>query len=156
MDLKKDFQAAIIIHIALVIGQILIALILVFIQSDNAAPKNDLVLVIVAVFVSVGTMFLSPLLYNKVLEERRVTAQKEDLAGKLEMYRATKILRWAMLEGGNLMLILVYFLTGNALLLPLFVVSLGMMILARPSIEDFSDAFKLSAQEESKLRKALR
>lgn len=155
MNLKTEFNTAKILHLALVAGQVIFALILIFILREEA---NDfgLFLFIPALALWFITLVLSVIFYKRILQQRIEGTKGASLSAKIEAYRSAKILQWVILEGGNLFILIVFFLTWNSLLLPFFLVSLIVLIMARPSVEDFAKAFNLNGNEESEMRKAFR
>ncbi len=153
-NIKTLFQSSTVLHLALVSGQVMIATILFFVIGISPNATDNFMLSIVTCILSVGTIFASAFIHKRKLEALDLTTM--NLEEKLTNFRSTSIIKWAMLEGGNLMVVLISWITGNTWLMILFVVSLILLFMAKPTLERFAKEFRLSREEESQLRSALR
>jgi len=75
------------------------------------------------------------------------------LAAKAEHYRASVIIRSALMEGANLFAIIAALIDVNMTYLLYFAVGLLAFVYFRPSEAEFSRAYDLSAAEQEQLRK---
>ena len=106
---KQSFKTLNLIYFALIMGQTLFALVVFFIKGEIAiedlSPFNMIVPIL-----SMSTIGLSYFLYNKM----KASGQKlEGVHAKFNHYRTSNIVRFAMLEGGNLFAIVIVLLTGS-------------------------------------------
>jgi len=73
------------------------------------------------------------------------------LMHKLNIYRAALMLYLALCEGAGLFAVIVYFLTGNKLLLAVAAIVLLAMLLKRPEKSKIFNELQLSSQEQMEL-----
>ncbi len=70
------------------------------------------------------------------------------MAEKLEHYRNLIIIRCAMVEGGNLMALILALLSGQGFFFMLFLAGLIAFVYFRPSKAEFMRDFNLTPEEE--------
>lgn len=129
----------------LLVGQIIIGLVLMY-----ATEKRKISSLMETLFSQYGMLaiaaFIWMLLISFLLYRRRLAkgVQLESLTEKLEHYRVSCIMRWAMLEFGILIVVVLAMIDGNY---PLFLVyALGVAIFAftRPGIDDFKSEYSIN------------
>jgi len=109
---QKFLRTLSIIHLALITGQILFALVTIFLNSD----KDIVIRYTNDVFVNVlPILTIAGILTGKILFKKQLIAlqSKESLKEKLTGYQSAFIVRLALLEGPCLFGIVCYLLTGN-------------------------------------------
>lgn len=144
-----------IIYFALIAGQLLMAGVILYLSSTSgieANPENLKTLRMFIPVVSLTTVAISYLLYNK---RREQGAALEDLGSKTNHYRVSNILRWAIIESGNLFALVAIFLTGSSFFFLFFALGMAVFIIYRPSIGGFVQDYSLNSKEEQTLRSAI-
>jgi len=133
----KNFN---IIYLALIMGQVSIFAIFLFLNQGKEATTgsmlNYLSATITVVCITAAFMF-----YNKHKAEAK-SINGED--NKLEHYRKTSLLRWALIEGANLVALIFFFIEGNYLYLLFFAVGMGVFFFLRPSKDLLREEYGLS------------
>lgn len=123
---KEYFTSLTVIHAALMTGPILFGLVAFYLNASGQftgdADNLEVFQIIVPIIV-VGGFIGSSLVSNSRLN---VIRQKADLRDKLGDYRATLVVKYALLEGPALFALVCYILTASYLFLGLA----GLMILA--------------------------
>ena len=138
-----------ILHLALLAGQViftLIAILLVYgkaFQSDLTEISNEL-LIAAAAFGLILTL-LGNTIYKKKIDRLRDTPI--NLYEKLDTYRATSIMRWAMIEAPVLLSIIFFLLTGNQQILAVVVVLIIFFVTTRPQLKKISEQLNISEAE---------
>ncbi len=132
----NDFQQLQIMHGALMVGAILVSIMLGFMMSGDGAVADFKGLTSrmlqIAAIVMVVEIALSFLLWQNRQSSIPIT---NDQAEKWMHYRSSCILRWACLEGGILICVVLSFLEQNPAGLSIAAVGLVFLFLARPSKE---------------------
>lgn len=108
----SKLKSLMLIHIALIIGQVIFAVIAVVLNGStviNLQPENDLFFFIIPAF-ALTSMLAGNLVFKKLLENAK-NQSSEEL--KLNGYRSAMIVRYALTEAASLFAIVVYFLQGN-------------------------------------------
>jgi hypothetical protein len=73
------------------------------------------------------------------------------LAPKLQQYAIASLVRLAIVEGGNLLILIITLLSGNLNSLLFFALGMLVFLYFRPSRENFIMSFELSAEEQRQL-----
>lgn len=152
--MQNQFKQIILIYGALMLGQVLFCLVVIFIVTSgpDPAPQEGTpfeLIVPTVIFVAIAGSFF---VYR--MRKQQGTALT-GLSNKVEHYRTTAIMRSAILEGANLLAIFITFVTNNLNFLLWFSLGLLVFLYFRPSVEQFIRDYALSGQEEQELRKAL-
>ena len=146
-----SFRQLKIIFFALAAGQIIYFLIsLVLIQEEIVIISKDfsniwgfLIPVLVVIMVAA-----SRLLYNRLINSNiKLTSESE----KLKVYQTGNILKFALIEGANLISITFYMLTGDFLYAGMFIIVLGIFFVNFPGREKFLMEFESSFPENNKV-----
>ena len=119
------------IYLALISGQILIAAIFVFIgNTENPTiTTSGSVFNYLAPIISLGTIMLAFLLRDKFKQDAKSINDEKERA---EHHRRSNLISWGLLGGGNLCMLVFFFLEGNYLYLLLFSVGMAAFIFLRP------------------------
>lgn len=140
------FKSILIIHIALLVGQVLFAAVTLNLQASNTHFKintADVFTFIVPVFAVVGFTV------SKLLNRRQLDTIQTDWTPnkKLTTYQTAMIIKLATLEGPSLFGIVVFFITGNLFFLSISGILMLYFILLTPTKEKVSDDAKLNYDE---------
>jgi len=103
-----------VLHTALLAGQVIFLVIMLFfvVQQQSAiAASLDKTLQVAALLFSFGGILAGSRIFNSKLAQMNTAA--EDTAHKAAQYRAANIVRWAMIEGPCLFVIICFFISGN-------------------------------------------
>lgn len=129
----NDIKALNILWLALIIGQLLFALVIIFIiYTGTVAPMpemKEIFFIGALVLASLGIMT-----GNRIFKSRlEIAKQQPSLAEKMNIYRAALIIKLALFEGPSLFAIIGYFLTGDIkILIPAALIVL-LFMMSRPS-----------------------
>ncbi len=145
----NDFKSLQIIYFALLIGQLGVAVFLIFATGLSGTTNSDQIFRFIVPIMLVGGIFGSYLIYNKKREEG---AALNSLEEKVFHYRTSTILRCAIMEGVVLTSLVFFFLEGGASYYLLFAaIGLAVFFTFRPTIAAFTSDYKLSRKEEEEL-----
>ena len=114
MNVKEYFKMLSIMHIALIGGQLILAVIIVFLMLNRTIEpslvENKTLFLIIAALVTVGGVFSSYVIYKKQVE---LIKKMTDLKQKFTKFKTIYILRLIFLEVPSTVAIIIYFLTGS-------------------------------------------
>ncbi|MFT4758932.1 MAG: hypothetical protein ACI9XO_001529 [Paraglaciecola sp.] len=148
---KEQFKSIQILHMALMVGMILIFVFLWFSNPIviNMNPLDGLFSLILP-FVMLAVIGGGIALYNKLKSNTNAQAT---LMQKMWEYRKISILRWSLLEGASLVSIIVFFF-GEPNISVLFAFTLGLFAFSvfRPTVDGFGEDFGLNQQERNQLQ----
>ncbi len=144
--MKETFKTLNIIYLALIGGQLAFFAVVFFVLKP--APQEDDFFQMLVPIVSIMTIVASFFIY-KMLKEK--ATEMDSLEDKVTHYRTSNIVRYALVEGGNLFAIVVFLLTGQTFLLAFFALGLIVFFFYRPSVQGFINDFEMSDGEASKL-----
>lgn len=148
----NEFKALQILHMAMLTGMTIFAVISVFLVIQGMVKVNvaafEKPLQVVALLASVGGTAAGFALFNKRLKSIQVmdTAQN-----RLGAYRAAAILRWALIEGPILLSIIFFLLTGNYAFLALAIALILVFVVVRPAKPVIVFLLQLTEQEVNEL-----
>jgi membrane protein insertase Oxa1/YidC/SpoIIIJ len=139
-----------IIHIALLIGQTIFAIVAFFINRSTTIELNNAAdpFFVVMIALAIGSFIASTILFKKNLEKAK---EQEDAKSKLAQYQSALIIRYALLEGPSLFGIVVYLLTGNLFYLMVSVIIILYFLSLRLTKDGIKDDLQLSYDEEETL-----
>ena len=143
-----QFRQLKIIFFTLATGQIIYFLIsLVLIKEELVILNKDFntVLGFIVPVLVVIMVVASKLLYNHTINSSDRKASK---AEKLNLYRTTNIIKFALLEGANLLSITFYLMTGDFLYAGMFIIVMAIFFVNSPGKEKFMAEFGLSSFEK--------
>lgn len=114
---KEYFKYNKIIFIALLTGQIVFAMVCVLLNKDkpvndtiNGNETNMLIVAIISLSLLIASFYIPRIRLEKI-------RQVEDIKRRLYDYRATLIIKFALVEGATLFAIVQYLLTGSIYIL---------------------------------------
>jgi hypothetical protein len=130
-------------------GQVLIGLILWYLMMGKA-NQSELYpgYKWIAPVAVLGCIAVSFLLGNKHREGIPALTKLDE---KLDHFRRTSIVRYALVEGGNLIAVLLAFMSSDDSLLLWFALGIAAFVLLRPSLDDFAGRYSLSDSERASL-----
>lgn len=147
LDYKHSISQIKIIYFALLIGQIIFFAVSYYLQySGSIEPEvipyfKEIVLLVVLFVVILS--YLLPFMMIKKMNTN------SSLSDKLNEFRSSFILRMALLEGSNLLLIVYYLLSGNKNALILIAFVFVIEVFHFPSKQYIIKILKLSTEEEN-------
>lgn len=147
--MKNNFKNLQIIFLGLLIGQIAFAVIANFMITDIAVSSTSVLVYLVPV-VMIVSILSGNYLFN--ISRKKVVAQQGNLEGKLKAYRQSALIRWAMMETGNLLAIVATFIEGKTFYFAMFAVGLLFFATTRPSVDDFCRQFEIPDAEKNHLK----
>jgi hypothetical protein len=134
---EKSNQLNTIIFYALFAGQALFLIAASYLLKTSGPANPDLpsafqiILPVITISAVLGAMFLPKIILGPIAE------LSDDL--KIVKYRASLIVKWALLEGANLFSIVIYLLTGSMLALGISILILILFILNKPSVDKMKE-----------------
>ena len=146
----SNLRALSVLHFSLFIGQLMfagIAAYLIYSKSIKPTLSNEEVVIMVGAGViglAVALVIAAFAGFKKKVEKTRLNA--DAITEKLKAYRASSIIRWAMLELPTLLAIIVFMLTANQMLLIVVVSLLLLFYYTKPT--SFKVAQDLGINEE--------
>jgi len=162
LSVVEQFKQIGILYYSLLAGQLSIAVLLFFFveaKSDTGQATEGAVggssMSLIVAFICVVAISTAFFVYNKRKEiGRRLSG---DITDKLAHYRASFMVRAAMIEGANLTALMFYFFVEkNIVFLVLFAIGIGAFIMIRPTVDQIAEDYQLSASEQSQLRDSLK
>ena len=147
--MKNNFKNLQIIFLGLLIGQIAFAVIANFMITDIAVSSTSVLVYLVPV-VLIVSILSGNYLFNT--SRKKVVAQQGNLEEKLKAYRQSALIRWAMMETGNLLAIVATFIEGKTFYFAMFAVGLLFFATTRPSVDDFCRQFEIPDAEKNHLK----
>ena len=147
--MKNNFKNLQIIFLGLLIGQIAFAVIANFMITDIAVSSTSVLVYLVPV-VMIVSILSGNYLFN--ISRKKVVAQQGNLEEKLKAYRQSALIRWAMMETGNLLAIVATFIEGKTFYFAMFAVGLLFFATTRPSVDDFCRQFEIPDAEKNHLK----
>lgn len=146
------FQQTRILYFALLAGQLLFFIMVVFVLNtpdvfESGWPEPPFGIIVP--LVTIGAIGAAFLVNKKRLNEG---AAAGDLEQKMAHYRSTVIVRSALLEGANILSIVLALIQPSTMFLAFFGLGIVIFLYFRPSVDEFSQYYGLSAAEQSELR----
>ena len=142
-------KTMLILHLAFFAGQVLFALLSSFLVFSNLFPpvlgKYAPELILLAALLEVIAILLARFLYRRKL--KKINATPTPLPQKLESYRAANIIRWAILEGTALLVLIMFLLTNQWLILVIVLALLFIFFTTRPTAPNIASDLQVSEQE---------
>jgi hypothetical protein len=150
MSARDTLRQLHLIFLALAIGQVLFGLLVLYMLRSGLyrAEPSGLPFDLLAPVILFGTAALAYWLNKRLSENGKV---QPGLDNKALQYRNAAIIRLAVLEGGNLFLVLAALLEGRAHFLLFFALGLLIFFYFRPSRDNFVASFELSQAEQREL-----
>ncbi|HZY39710.1 MAG TPA: hypothetical protein VFE53_23810 [Mucilaginibacter sp.] len=147
---QNFIKIAVIIHLALFMGQALFAALVLFISKQpvlNLKPGNDPLFYIAPVLVLFG-VFAGSFLFKRIVIK---LGEKPSLTEKLKSYQVAMITRYALSEGPSLFGIVCMMLTQNVYYLIIVSVNVLYFIIIRPTKFKIYNDLNLAYEEQSEM-----
>ena len=152
--MKDHFRNLNLMFAALSLGQILFLVIILYVLWGDMSKTNTLgidqqTLLMIGAAAFLGIAYAARGLGNYF--RNKAVNEKQALEQKVSTYRTSLILRWALVEGFNLFVLIIAFLQEDKTLLFLFGAGLIVFFSLKPSATAFAEAYELSLQEENQI-----
>ena len=148
-NFKGYFKILQIIHFALLGGQLIMTGVFAFIihyhltQPDNNFPTNIIYLTLLLPVLGIlGSNFLFKMFLQRIPD-------KATIKEKLTSYQTALIVRYAILEGPTLMLLVLYLLSGNKYLILAALLASAYFFMMRPTEIGLIDDLELNQEEKN-------
>ena len=147
----SNVKALSVLHFSLFIGQIMfagIAAYLIYSKNFTLVVAGKELLPVIGggvVGISVALVIAAFAMFKKKIENIRTSA--DGTAEKLSRYRATSIIRWAMLEAPTLLVVIAFLLTGQQVLLMVAAVQLMIFYYTKPTAAKVAQDLGISDEE---------
>lgn len=156
MPLSQYVPSLKIIHIALIIGQLVFAGVVILLDSNGTAGMaKDLsnIFLFLALLFTGGGIFGSRAFYKS-----RIALITPDMLfeEKLSNFRIAIITKYAILEAPSFIAIVGFLITANYLILLFAGLVIAVFVMEAPSLEKISLELKLSDEEQNQLKSSLR
>ena len=142
-------KGLLILHFALLAGQIIFVLIATLLVSFHLFPavlgKYGPELILISASIEVIAIILAKMLYKKNL--KKINQKNLTLSKKLDAYRGANITRWAILEGAALIVIVLFMLTNQYLILFIVLALLFIFFTTRPTAPNIATDLEVSEGE---------
>ncbi len=153
MGIKTTFSQINIIFLALAGGQIMFAAVVLWINNQptqREAVDTGLGLALPIVMLSaIGIAYW-------IYQQRAVQGAKlQAVSDKMAHYRISNIIRLALVEGPNLLAMVLVLIEGHMSYLIYFAGGMLAFLFFRPTVDKFINDYQLSASEQAELRSAL-
>jgi len=145
---QKHLQTLQTIHIAMLMGQVMLALALFFLRNEIIVDEQNtefastfkLVVPVIALGGLLGGFFVFKMLVSKA-------RGAGDVFAKLAMYRSAFLVRAALLEGSALLAIVAFYLTKDLLFMGVAIVLIFIFAFLRPTASGVIQDLELSGEE---------
>lgn len=120
------------IYLAFIGGQVLFAIVILFVLNDTSARHNDSnnPLLYAGAAITLATIVTAYLIYNRRM------ADFDSAEDKTAYQRSSQLMRWALIEAGNLINLVFLFTENNLYFLLPFAIGLGVFFMTRPETEN--------------------
>jgi hypothetical protein len=148
---SPEIKALSVTHLALLIGQVLLALILLFVVYNNgfsSAPlwqSNGNLFILLCAAIGVAGYLGGNIMFRKKLEQ--INGNMKPVPEKFNEYRAACINRWALLEIPVLFCIILFYVTNNSVIILLVGVFILLFLTLRPSLQKAASDMGISEVE---------
>jgi len=149
ISLSTQFFQLRLIWIALIAGQVLFLLAIVFIAQPPVADLPALPLEWIVPFLSLSTSLISEWVYRKLVGQ---AVEKPQLADRLASYRTALLIRGALLEFGGLFAMVMFLITQTTWVLAFAALPIAFMVAKVPSLANVESELSLSQSEADQLR----
>lgn len=146
-----EFKSLNIIHLALVVGCTLFFIIVNFVLRDHFnVPTFEAgdVFTIPAIILILLAVFGSPFVFMRAIS---TVAEDASLDEKMTRYRTASIIKWALIEGPCLFLIVCTLLSPSLFYIGASFILIFLLIMNRPSKEKMSMIMRLNQDEQAEL-----
>mgnify|MGYP007024035352 CR=1 FL=1 len=156
MQPKSPFAALKILHMALLGGMCLVAIVSLFLPREEFSAGLDRSAETILQTVSAGATLLCLLLGFSIFKKRLVAVHTshEKAEKRLEMYRKAIITWWAMIEAPGLLALVGFVLTSQYAFLALGLFHVALLAIFMPRKMNIVLLLKLTAAEVQRLEKS--
>jgi hypothetical protein len=132
-----SIKILLIVFAALLFGQCIFlgVILLIHAQGFQLVEEGVEIFEYVAVALTLTAIGVSTFLYRNMMNQSEAPSPSPD---SIATYRTATIIRLAILEGGNMVNLVFYLLTGKEMFLGLFAVIIAAFFLARPASDKFA------------------
>jgi hypothetical protein len=143
---QNFFSTIRILHLALSGGTLVTMGALYFVAKNIQTPlqQNNEMLIYIFPIVAASTVGASIFLSKQLLEK---TKTAKDLSAKLNQYKIGFLVRWALLEGSCLILMLGFFMTQKILFVGLAGLIWAFLVFQQANVQTFKNDVELSSEE---------
>jgi len=147
----SDIKALSILHIALLIGQLLFAIIAFVItymgksQSDSSLKSYPAQIILLCIGIGIAGYLAGNVLFRKKLEQ--INGDFKSLSERFNDYRAACITRWALAQFATLFCIILFFVSRINLLLVVVIALILLFFTTRPTLEKAASDLNVSGAE---------
>lgn len=155
--MKEQFRQINILYLALAGGQVAICAVLIFLlnQRDTNAVAEDASMEIYKMIIPFIVLFgVGAAWYMNRLRIAQGATLKS-LEEKVQHFRTTVITRSALIEGPNLLVLILAFLLNQMTYFAFFALGFAAFLYFRPTVDQFIRDYQISGSEEQQLRQAL-
>lgn len=149
---NNALKALLILHKAMLIGQILFAMVALFLIYSGffraGSPSLNKILQVFSISLSAGGFYLGTFLFkNKMVQ----ALESKTVEEKTSIYTKACILQWALLEGPCLFVLVCFFIAGNYAFFALAIVLVVLFAMMGPSKTKMMFHLHLSEEEMANL-----
>jgi len=152
MNVREYFKMLLILHIALIVGQLTFAVIVVFFVEfggfEPSYTESRNLFLIIAALVTVIGVFISNMLYKKNIE---LIKNMKELKQKFSKYKMIYIIKYILLEAPSTIAIIFYLLTGDILFLAFTIAIIFIGLNSKPNKEKIISKLELSDDEKKEM-----
>lgn len=149
MQAKETLKTLNILYLALFMGQILFFGVAYFVNTEHLyGSEYSYIFEYIVPIVIVACVGLSYMFYNL---RKKQGQSLNGLSNKAAHYRVSNIVRYAIVEAGNMLALVSYLMTGASTFLTLFALGMAVFVLYRPSLQRFTNDYLLDASEKNEL-----
>lgn len=148
MNKTNGLRGLIIIHKAMLIGQLIFAAVCFYLVYTKSVPTGDLeeldkILQVIAVVIAVAGFLIGTSVFKKKLLQAR--SLNTGNTSKFALYRSASIIQWAFIEGPAIFCLIGFFLTANYAFMALAATLMLLFTMMAPS--KLKAAFQLGISE---------
>ncbi|MGN6533327.1 MAG: hypothetical protein ACTHK0_16415 [Ginsengibacter sp.] len=146
-----EIKALLILHKALLIGQVLFVAIAAIIaytgksQNTSSFKSYPNQIILLCIGIGIAGYLGGKLLFNRKLEQ--INSDLKSLSEKFNDYRSACITRWALTEFATLFAIILFFVTRINILLIIAIALILLFFTTRPSLEKTASDLNISEAE---------
>lgn len=147
MKVTEQFKSIQIVFFALLAGQIIFLFISVYlVQSGNFKTNEDLFLIffVVTLMIITPAIVVGPMLYRSFMNKAKPEMSALE---KFNLYKQGTVIKLAFVEAPTIFSIVGFLLTGSYVFLFLAVGIIVLFFMHKPSLDKFSEDFKVSSSE---------
>ncbi|PLX09672.1 MAG: hypothetical protein C0596_01235 [Marinilabiliales bacterium] len=145
---KEYLRTIKIIHIAIVVGAIMMAMVMLTMHYSgdvvNVDGVSNIQFLIIDIVIVISLFFAGNFLFNKSMQKIHLLTE---LKAKTSAYITAFIIRIALLEGGVISSFILFVITGDLIIIGLGTLVLIYMIILFPSLDRICREMKLNPSE---------